>query len=254
MLVVTRDSIPVTGDAPPSGVSASSLALWLGLLLTGCSGGSMTSELAAKPDSHAMAKLASSVVHLPKDHKFSIALAPAQKSPGLSGSADATAQAAGDGNANLKASVENGGTASATFQIGHAFSNDTDRQMDLRVRLRFDYEYSATAKPPSLAADGVLGMDIYARNTRGKLLKTIPVLSFSTAEGDLSSRGEKEADFTVTLSPADGAIIFVGGNVQITTKDGHSAGGTIKLSKMEMDVEPKPAPVVEATSKPATKP
>lgn len=34
VLVFTRDSINVTGDAPPSGVSASSLALWLGILLT----------------------------------------------------------------------------------------------------------------------------------------------------------------------------------------------------------------------------
>lgn len=226
----------------------------LGLLFAGCAGGSMTSELAAKPDSHAMSKLASSVIHLPKDQKFSIALAPAQKSPGLGGSADATAQAASDGNASLHASVENGGTASATFQVGHAFSNDTDRQMDLRVRLRFDYEYSAAAKPVSLAADSVLGVDIFARSTRGKLLKTIPVLTFSTAEGDLSSRGVREADFSVTLSPAESAIIFVGGNVQITTKDGHSANGTINLSKLEMSVEPKPAPMVEATSKPTTKP
>lgn len=222
--------------------------------IAGCSSGSMTSELAAKPEAHTIAKLASSILHLPKDQKFSIALAPAQKSPGLSGSADATAQAAGDGNATLSASVENGGTASATFQVGHAFTNDTDRQMDLHVRLKFDYEYSAAAKPPSLAADGVLGVDIFARSTRGKLLKTIPVLNFSTAEGDLSSRGEKEAEFSVTLSPAEGAIIFVGGNVQIATKDGHSANGAIKLAKLEMAVEPKAAPAVSATSKPASIP
>lgn len=223
-------------------------------LIGGCSSGSMTSELVAKPESRSLAKLGSSVIHLPRDEKFSIALAPAQKSPGLLGTADANSQAAHEGNASLSASVDNGGGASATFQIGHAFSNDTDRQMDLHVRVRFDYEYSAGAKPPSLSADGLLGMDVYARSTRGKLLKTIPVLSFSTSEGDLAGRGNKEAEFVVTLGPADGAIIFVGGNIQITTKDGHSANGVIKLSKLEMDVEPKTAPATSVTTRPATAP
>lgn len=226
----------------------------LGACFAGCSGGSMTSELAVKPEAHSISKPASSTIRLPKDEKYSIALAPAQKSPGLSGSADATAEAGRDGNANLIASVENGGTASATFQLGHAFTNETDRQMDLHIRLRFDYEYSAAAKPLAPSADGVLGVDVFARSTRGKLLKTIPVLNFSTAEGDVSSRGSKEAEFAVTLSPADGAIIFVGGNVQIATKDGHSANGAIKLTKLEMEIEPKAAPAVSAATKPAAVP
>lgn len=228
-----------------------SFAAALLLLVAGCSSGSMTSELAARPEPRAIAKLAAGMLRLPQDEKFSIALAPAQKSPGIMGVADANAKATHDGNADLSATVENGGTASATFQVGHAFANDSDRQMDLKIRLRFDYEYHAEARPAALTEDAVLGVDVFARSDRGKLLKTINVLKFSTAEGDVTSRGNKEADFVVTLAPADAASVFVGGNVQIAAQDGHSASATIKLSKLEMEIEPKSAPAIPAATRPA---
>jgi hypothetical protein len=227
------------------------VAAFLPLMLAGCSGGSMSSELTMRPDPRPLGKSAGSVVRLPKDEKFAIALAPAQKSPGLQGTADATASAAREGNAELTASVENGGTAAATFQLGHAFANDSDRQIDLLVKTRFNCEFRAEVKPAGETEDATLGLSIFARDGHGRLLKSVGVVQYSTSEGSLSSRSGRENEFTLTLGPGQSVSVFVAGDVRIDAKEGRTVSGAMRLTGLEMDVESKPAPAVSATTKPA---
>lgn len=228
-----------------------SVLLGLGTIwLAGCTGASVGSELTVRPDPRPLSRSAGSVLRLPQDEKFSIALAPASKSPGLTGTADATATASRDGKADLAASVENGGTASAAFQIGHAFSNDSERQMDLRVKTRFGCEFRADTKPTSAGEDVTLGLSIFAREARGRLLKSISVIEYTTAEGGLSSDSTRENEFTLTLGPGDSISVFVAGNIAIEAKEGRTATAAMQLSGLELEVESKPAPAV-ATSRPA---
>ena len=219
----------------------------------GCSGAAVSSELAVRPEPRPLSRSSGSVLRLPKDEKFAIALAPAQKSPGLMGTADATASASREGSAELSAEVENGGTASATFQIGHAFSNDSERQMDLNIKTRFDCEFRAETKPATQAEDATLNLSIYARDGRGRLLKSIGVVQYSTVEGGLGSKSRRENDFTLTLGPSETVSVFVAGDIAINAKEGRSATAAMRLSGMELEIESKPAPAI-ATTKPAGPP
>jgi hypothetical protein len=223
------------------------LVALLPLGLAGCSGASTSSELTVRPEPRPLSRSSGSVIRLPKDEKFAIALAPAQQSPGLMGTADATATATRDGAAELNASVANGGTASATFQLGHAFANDSDRQIDLNVKTSFDCEFRADTKPASLGEDVALGLSIFARDGRGRLLKSIGVVQYTTAEGGLSSRSRRENEFTLTLGPGDSVTVFVAGDIAINGKEGRTATAAMSLSGLELEVQSKPAPPVTTT-------
>lgn len=225
-------------------------AALLVMTTAGCSGAAVSSELSVRPEPRPLSRSSGSVLRLPKDEKFSIALAPAQKAPGLMGTADATASASRDGNAELSAMVDNGGAASATFQLGHAFSNDSDRQIDLNIKTRFDCEFRAEMKPAMQAEDAMLGLSIYARDGRGRLLKSIGVVQYSTAEGGLGSKSRRENDFTLTLGPNESISVFVAGDIAINSKEGRSATAAMRLSGLELEVESKPAPPI-AASRPA---
>ncbi|MCC6358168.1 MAG: hypothetical protein IT450_05455 [Phycisphaerales bacterium] len=218
--------------------------------LAGCGGGGMASELSAQPEARPLSRSSGNLLRLPADDKFSIALAPAQKAPGINGKAEASASAERSGVGDASARVENGGTASATFQVGHALKNDSNNQLDLVVRTRFNYEYAAGAQPAGETEDATLSLNLYARDGKNRLLKTLTVLAHSTAEGDVKSKDRKEAEFTLTLGPGDSVSVFVGGTVMINTKEGRSADGSIKLSGLEMDVESKVAPTVAPASAP----
>lgn len=228
------------------------IATSLFLATTGCGGGSMTSELTVRPTARPVAAAEAKPLRLPADEKFSIALAPAQKTPGLMGTADAVASASADGNAEITALAETAGNASATFQVGHAFANDSTRQIDLTCRLRMNYEYRAASKSAIETQDAILSLAVFARDSRGRLLKTVNVLQDDTADGGVSSKDRKEVEFTVTLGPGESASIFVGGNVTVDVKDGRSASGAIRLNGLEMEVQSKAAPAVapSATTQP----
>lgn len=218
--------------------------------LAGCSSGGMASELSSQPRAEPLGRSIGKTLRLPADVRFSIALAPAQKAPGINGKADASASAERTGSGDAAARVENGGAASATFQIGHAFKNDSDAQLDLLVRTRLNFDYAASAKPKGETQDATLSLNLYARDGKSRLLKTLALLSHTTAEGDVKGSDRKEAEFTLTLGPGDSVSVFAGGTVMINTKEGRSADGSIKLNGLEMEIESKAAPAVAPASAP----
>ncbi|MBI5865918.1 MAG: hypothetical protein HZB38_15725 [Planctomycetes bacterium] len=220
--------------------------------LTGCGGGSPAAELNVRPEPRTVSATAAKPLRLPQDERFSIALAPSQKAPGLLGKADANSNARSDGTADASAKVENGGTASSSFQLGHVFSNDSERQVDLAVRVSFDFQYDATAQPPNVGEQAALKLDIFARDGRGRMLKTVNVLQYTTGEGDIAGRSRNQSDFSVPLGPRETLAVYAGGNASINAKDGRSGTGGIRISGLEMEVQSKPAPPIGAASQPAS--
>jgi hypothetical protein len=226
-------------------ISAAVIGCLCVVFLAGCGGGDFGSELSDRPKPRVLVPEDGSVIHLPKDGAFLIAVGPTQETPGLGGTANADTHVSKEGNADATAVVENRGSALAGFQLGHALKNGSERQMELLVRVRCEFETSAEATPPGPLPDAKIGLKLYARDGRNRLLRNLPLAQQSTEEGAASSKDRKDVEFTITLGPGESVSIFLAGSVKVDTPEGHSARGSIKLSGLEMDVETRMAPAVQ---------
>ena len=213
-------------------------------ILAGCSSGEFGSELAQRPKPSALSQADGAVLHLPQDQPFSITLAPTQETPGLGGKADADAKAERDGKAEAVARVENGGSAMAGFQIGHSMKNDSDRMMNLKVRLVCEYETSVGANPTGPQPDAKVGLNLYARDGRNRLLTSMNLAQQSSDAGAASSRDRKEIEFSLPLGAREWINIYLAGSVQIEIHEGRAADGAVKLTKLEMEIQQEIAPPV----------
>ncbi len=215
------------------------------LLLVGCGGGEFGSELAVRPSPRALSRGDGATLHLPREEPFSIALAPTRETPGLGGTAEADARASKAGSADAAARVDNGGSALAGFQLGHSLKNDSDRLANLHVHLRCEYETEAEAAPPGPLPDAKVGLNLYVRDGRNQLLRSFTLAQHSTEEGAASSKDRKDIDFTFPLGAREWVNIFLTGSVEIETPEGHTARGSIKLLKLEMEITTEMAPPVQ---------
>jgi hypothetical protein len=223
-----------------------SVPVGLVLLIAGCGGGEFASELEARPTARALSQREGQTLRLPHDERFSIALAPTQETPGLGGTAEAEAHASKDGSADATARVENGGSAQAGFQLGHAVKNDSDRQMELHVRVRCGYELEVAVTPATPTPGAKVGLKLYARDGRNRLLRAFSLAQHSTEEGAAQSRDSQDLDFRLTLAPYQSVSLYVGGGVEIETPEGRSAEGTLNLRDLEMQITTEMAPPVRA--------
>lgn len=213
------------------------------LAATGCGGGSFGSELAVRPSPLDIKRADESTIRIPADHKFSIALAPAQHAAGLDGVASADSHASRDGTADASAKVERGGKGDAGFQLGHGFRNDTDRQLDLSLRVKYAYDFAIEiAQGP---AKGATGLNFYARNHRGLLLRSLVLLTQSLEEGATSRSGQDAASLVITLAPGDSVDVYLAGQALVDVADGRSASCRIRVSDVQLEAAVRPAPVVQ---------
>jgi len=228
---------------PRLALTCPGLALWL----AGCAGGATGSELSARPRPRPLSAATERVLRIPEDEKFSITFAPSTRAPGLGGAAEASSSASRDGAAEARASVEQAGTASASFQVGHAFENDSDRQTDLQLRVRCEHEHEATASSEA-RPDASVALWLYVRDQRNRLLRSIRLVEHTTVDGGASLRGNEDFDFTLTLAPRDAANVFLAGVVSAEAAGGRSASGTLRLRALSIEAQATPAPPVKTAS------
>lgn len=217
--------------------------------LSGCAAGGVGAELSAHPTPHAIGKSIQLSLSLPADEAFSIALAPTAQAPGLDGTAEGHASADKKGSASASAKVGNAGTASGTFQLGHAFRNDSGGQLDLSFRITAAYELHVASEPAKPGA--TLGMNIFARDGRGRLLRTVPLVALTSVDGAAGSKDQRDVNFTVTLPPEEQLTVFVAGSAAVECRAGQNAEASLALSSFKMDVSGKVAPPVRTTTAPA---
>jgi len=218
------------------------------LLLAGCSSAQFGSELSARPKPQPIRDVESTTLRLPQTAPFSIALPRASKEAGLEGQADADASAKPSGEAEATASVTDSGKAEGLFQLGHAFANDTDRQMDLDCNVRFHCELEARQEPDARLPDASSGLRLYAREERGRMLRDIPLVEQSTENGTTQRQADEDLHFTVTLGPGQSVDIFLAGQARVDIPSGRSASATLKLRGLQFEVVTRPAPPIQAAS------
>lgn len=221
-------------------------------LLIGCGATQFASELPSRPRAIPLVKAEPRELHIPKDERFSIALAPTMENPGIGGQAEATGHAKPDGSADLTAGITNGGEAQAHFQLGHAFQNETEQQMDLDIVITFEYEYKSDAlSEPGLDAN--IALRLYVRDKRNRLTRNTELFSSNNQRGLAERRGSDRVRFTLTVGPGEFVSVFLAGETTAKGEYGRSGACSLKLSNMQMAVQTKPAPIVDSkTSQPTS--
>lgn len=222
--------------------------LGLGAGATGCGAAGFGSELSTVPVAKPVSDISGGTIRIPQDEKFSIRQQSDHDQAELGGSATADATAAVEGTAAATADVTHGGTAEGTFQLGHAFQNDSNRQMDLLVRVRCTYEATVSNEPVTALPDAFAGLNLYARDGRNRLVRTDVLAAQSTEQGGTTGGGQVERRFTLTLAPGDSVAVFVAGNARVGVKPERSARSSIRLTGLELEVSPKLAPAVGSGS------
>ena len=223
------------------------LAVMSVFVTVGCGGGDFGVDIAARPEPQAIVASDVKTIILPRDEGFSITLAPADKAPGLAGTAEASASSEREGRAAAEARVSNGGTASAGFQLGHSFRNDADRQIDLDVQVSADVTYAASSEPPDGVSHAMLELTLFAQNQRNLSLARMPLVRHGTQDGNAESGETRNIRITVTLAPSETASIYLAGQVRIDTHEEQTAAGTVKLDNLKFELTPKPAPAVRTS-------
>jgi hypothetical protein len=213
----------------------------------GCASSDFGSDLAARPRPRSL-PAEKTTVRLPADMAFSIALSPSNENPGLGGQAEADSHATPDGKADAAASVNNGGDATASFQLGHAFSNDTSRQMDLSFKLRYHYDFDAEVPDPRVPVEGGIGLMLYARDNRNRLTRSDQLLNHTLDDGAIERSGSDATSFVLTLGPGESVSVFVAGRVYVKASEERSAKCSMNLTGVEMEVQTTPAQPVRSAS------
>lgn len=213
-------------------------------LLSGCESGQFGAELVAQPKAYAINSTQTTTLRLPSDQSYNIALPRVEEEPGLGGSAEADATAEATGSASAMARVDHGGVAEGVFQLGHAIRNATQRQTDLKIDVRFTQSFKAGTSSAAGLADAMAGLRIYARTGRGRVLRDIALLDYSTESGSVARTTTEGVDFTITIGPNETVNVFLAGRARVDVPDERSAHARIELRDVTMSIEAVPAPAV----------
>jgi hypothetical protein len=216
------------------------------LALSGCTSGQFGSELSARPKTTAIHTTEAKTLHIPQDEPFSIALPRASREPGLDGTAESDATAKPSGEAAVSAAVTKIGKAEGMFQLGHAFANDTDRQLDLEFSVVVHCEFEAREEPDEGLPDATVGLRLYARDQRGRLLRDLGLVDHTTEHGSTRQQADRTLGFKITLSPGGSVNVFLAGQTKVEIPAERSASAMLKVSGLRFDVAVKPAPAVQA--------
>lgn len=236
-----------TTQRRPRGGCALLLATSL-LACAGCSGTQFGSELSARPRPRLIGQPHSTTLRVPQDERFAIALPRSTRQAGLDGTADGDATADPTGSASATATVKLSGTAESLFQLGHSFANGTDQQLDLDITARCHSTYRVHAEPNAQLPDAVVGLRLYVRDSRGRMLRDLVLLDQDTENGTTQGQADQSPRFTITLAPGESADVYIAGLAKVDIPTGRTATAELTLSGLQFEVVTQPAPLVPAAS------
>lgn len=217
---------------------ASALFMAALLALAGCESAQYGSDLSASPRPRVIDS-AGSVVKLPDETPFSITLPESSERPLLNGKADAKCAADRSGAGSASADVQAGGVAEALFRVGHAIQNGTSQELDLICKVRFGYEFEVDTSAVTAASDAVVGLRLYARDAQGRLLRSIPLVDYTSADGAVRRTGNEDVVVELALSTGNTVSLFIAGQARVDVPEERSAKATITLRELKMEIARK---------------
>ncbi len=208
------------------------------LILAGCESTQYGSELADKPRPQPF-EAGATTLKLPQDAPFNIVLPESNEKPLLNGKSDAACKADKGGAGSAKADVQTGGVAEAIFRVGHSIENATAQPVELTCKVRVAYELSVSASTPTAANDGVVGLRLYARDKHGRLLRTVPLVDHTSADGAVRKNGRDEVSIDLELAAGATLNLFVGCQARVDVPEERSASAAISLTELQMEISRK---------------
>lgn len=224
------------------------------LALSGCDANQFGAQLTARPRPSVIRTPAGTTFRLPQDEPFALALPQETSAAGLDGTADSDAHAEPTGHASAKARVARAGAAAAIFQLGHAFANETERQLDLECTVRFRYRFVVSQEPRASLPDAAAGLRLYARERRGRMLRELSLLDYSTVSGPASRESSESLNFTLTLSPGEVVTLFLACQAKADVPADRTAEAELQLDDLEFHVVTHAAPEVPVAPAPTGAP
>lgn len=218
------------------------------IYIAGCGGANFGSEFESRPSPTALTRTGAATTQLPQDYEFSIHRTTFTNDSGLGGTAEPAASAAADGSAAVSVKVAEGGEASAVFQLGHAFENKSAHQVDLDVLVRFHFEYTAESSSADQPVDGSVGLKLYARDDRNRLVRNDELIAHPLDKGPTQGSGDRDHRFTLTLGPGRSVSVFLAGQTQAKALPGRAGNCSLKISGLGMEVTTRSAPAPRTAS------
>jgi len=217
----------------------------LAALLPGCGGMDFGGEIRVPVSQRHILKadqLTGRPINLPADRSFNIHVKKSSQDPGPAGEARGESDATADGRASCLAKAENGGSASAEFNIGHRIENLSSSPQCVVVELHFDLRQSISASPlpapKTLAAGNVqlLVMDAGKRN-----LVKIAVVQVTSDEAAGTARTRDQRNIPVRFEPGQSYDIMLFGRVEAAAEADQEAVARLDLEGLRMHLTFSPA-------------
>jgi hypothetical protein len=205
------------------------------LVLAGCESAQYGSDLSASPRPRVI-DATGNTIKLPDETPFSITLPESRERPLLNGKADAKCAAEKSGAGLASADVQTGGVAEALFRVGHAIQNGTPQEISLTCKVRFAYEFEVGTSAVTAASDGVVGLRLYARDAQGRLLRSVPLVDYTSADGAVRRSGNEDVVVELALSSGNTINLFVAGQARVDVPEERSAKATIALRELKMEI------------------
>lgn len=172
---------------------------------------------------------------LPPDRPFNVADAQRRSE----GSARATSSAAPDGIASCVADVSRGGSAVASFQVGHVVAYHGSAPFNAAVIFDVVYECELQAYQTQYG-DAPIRLKAYVMDSNRQVLGEVMLVAGDADRLPTRWSGSQAPSFDVTFEPGLAYHLIVAGHVEVSCVD--TTGPTASLSVTSVDIRVVPAP------------
>ena len=210
------------------------------LILGGCGGPSLTHDFQVPADERASITSAGSteqVFRIPGDIPFNITSKRSDQVPGMEGTARGESGAEEAGTAFCRVSASDGGSASASFELGHCVENRGSQPATAEAVFVCEYEGSLSeTEDTETNTTTTYALDLYINDTDGRVLKHNPFEAASGDEGPRSGSTRFVEEYVVTLEPGRVYNFVVAGKVAAKTGLGGKADLKIEVKTLQLTI------------------
>ena len=110
------------------------------------------------------------------------------------------------------------------------------------------FEYTAESSSEDHPLDGSVGLKLYARDDRNRLVRNDELIAHPLDKGPAQGGGDRDHRFTVTLGPGRSVSVFLAGQSQATARPGRAGNCSLEISGLSMEVTTRAAPAPRTAS------
>ena len=215
------------------------LLAFLSLSLAACDMGGASLKTRARPVE--LATAGDAVTRVPAAAPFGITEQDAKRSSIVGGTAEADVDVSDQGAATLSISAGDGGEASASFRLGHAFINRGDRQVQADLKVTFSAQCRTVGEPPTGFPDATATLELVAKNRLTRAVRRVALAGVNSEQGGGTKSRRETCSLSLTFAPGNEYDIYLSGAANVATRAGRSAACSLDLSDVQFELTAMPA-------------